>query len=77
MSASSLNLDAQALGQCLTVAQKLAIRNALLKIKLQEKLEDIRFWGKITGQHTAQNTKRQSETPAVCHCNGMQATRAG
>jgi len=45
----NLNLDAQALGQCLTVAQKIAIRNALTKIKLQEKLDDIRFWGKING----------------------------
>lgn len=47
---SSLNLDVTVLSQVLTVAQKLAIRNALLKIKLQENLSDIKFWGKIAGQ---------------------------
>lgn len=49
---SSLNLDVTVLSQVLTVAQKLAIRNALLKIKLQENLSDIKFWGKIAGQTT-------------------------
>lgn len=46
---SSLNLDLLVLGQGLTLAQKLAIKNALIKIKLQEKKQDIRFWGKING----------------------------
>lgn len=46
---SGLNLDLLVLGQGLTLAQKLAIKHALLKIKLQEKKEDIRFWGKING----------------------------
>jgi hypothetical protein len=47
---SSLNLDVSVLSQALTVAQKMAIRNALLKIKLQENLSDIKFWGKIMGE---------------------------
>jgi hypothetical protein len=75
MSASSLGLDAQALGQCLTVAQQVAIRTALLKIKLQEKLSDIRFWGKVNGQ------TRQTLPPLPCGdgrarlCSCMQRCR--
>jgi hypothetical protein len=46
---TGLNLDVSVLSQCLTVAQKLAIKNALLKIKLQENLAQLRFWGRVTG----------------------------
>lgn len=46
---SSLNLDVSILSQCLTVGQKVAIKNALTKIKLQENLTNLRFWGRITG----------------------------
>ena len=69
---SSLNLDVSVLSQSLTVAQKMAIRNALLKIKLQENLSDIKFWGKIMGQtseHTATTDARQSRAlPAMTRC---------
>lgn len=47
--ATGLNLDLSVLGQGLTIAQKLAIKNSLIKIKLQENKQDIRFWGKING----------------------------
>jgi len=47
--ASSVGVDASALSQGLTAAQKFAIKNSLLKIKLSEKLADLRFWGKVNG----------------------------
>jgi len=46
---SSLNLQLSALGQRLTASQRLAAHSALTRIKLQEKVREIRLWGKING----------------------------
>ena len=49
MSSSLFNLDACALGGCLTTAQRVGVKNALYKLQLQEKLEELTFWGKVHG----------------------------
>jgi len=36
-------------GYSLNIAQRLAVSNALTKLKINEKLPHIAFWGKITG----------------------------
>jgi len=46
---SGLNLDVNVLGHVLTTAQRLAIKNALYRTQLNEKLNHITFWGKIQG----------------------------
>jgi hypothetical protein len=48
-SSGSLHLDVTVLSHTLTTAQKLSIKNALLKVKLQEHLPAIHFWGRIQG----------------------------
>lgn len=43
------NLTITACGSTLSIPQRLAIRTSLLKIKLNESLNNIKFWGKIQG----------------------------
>lgn len=43
------NLTATACGSSLSIPQRLAIRTSLLKLKLNESLPNISFWGKISG----------------------------
>lgn len=38
------------MGLGLNVSQRLATRNSLLKVKLNEKFDDVKFWGKIMGK---------------------------
>lgn len=47
------NLHATSCGGTLSIPQRLAIRTSLLKLKMNENLENISFWGKIHG--TAQD----------------------
>lgn len=62
---SGLNLDVVVLGQALTLAQKLAVKNSLLRIKLQENKQDVRFWGKINGEGDDEQ-QLQSTTASRC-----------
>jgi len=48
-SSSSVDADVQCGGYTLNVAQQLAVSNALTKLKINEKLPNITFWGKIFG----------------------------
>ena len=46
---SLFNLDATAMGGCLTTAQRVGIKNALYRLQIHERLDDVQFWGKING----------------------------
>lgn len=46
---AGVGADLSAGGQTLNVAQRLAVTNALTKLKVNEKLPEITFWGKIFG----------------------------
>lgn len=42
-------INSECLGFALNTSQKLAIRNSLAKLRINEGNNDIRFWGKISG----------------------------
>ena len=46
---SVFNLDLSVLGGCLSTAQRLAVKNALYRLQINERLQDVRFWGKVHG----------------------------
>ena len=46
---SQFNLDATAVGGCLSTVQRVAIKNALYKLQIQERLDAVQFWGKVYG----------------------------
>jgi len=47
--AASVGADVSCGGQSLNIAQRLAVASALTKLKVNEKLTQVTFWGKITG----------------------------
>ncbi len=47
--AASVGADLTSGSQALNLAQRLAVTNALTKLKVNEKLSHITFWGKVFG----------------------------
>lgn len=74
----SKNVDVTACGQGLNISQRLAVANALNKLRLNEKLTNVSFWGKIQARERdyfiAQSVTADSKitkTRYFSHDNGV------
>jgi hypothetical protein len=75
--AASVGADLSAGGMALNIAQRLAVTNALTKLKVNEKLPNITFWGKIFGvvrrAHCARLTCFDLGSYRACVCIWVQS----